>query len=140
MGERVDGKENYAKRELLKLKDIEADIPAKEKVDKNGNEIPPREIDFLWGRKHAEEIIRQLKRAYNHIEHEKESETPINLLRNALEKLNNDDLQDPSSIGIGYLDEAERLSREIRDRAKELEGLFYQYKKDLKNLSGKDNN
>lgn len=135
--ERVDGRENDAKKELFKLLSIEKDLSDNDKHDKNGEELPPRDVDYVWGKKHAELIIRQLKKAYHLVEHEKDSAAPINHLRHAFEELDHDDLQDPSDIGIDYLDEAARLSRDIKNKADELENQFYRYKKNLKDLTGK---
>lgn len=127
--------ESSGRKELLKLRNIETDLSPKEKSDKAGVEYAPRDLDKVWGEKHSTDFIRQLKRAYQLIEHDKDMKGAINSLRAALEKLNNDDLQDPSSVGVDDIDEAAQLARDIRDRAHELETTFYRYKKNLKKLA-----
>ncbi|MBI3005145.1 MAG: hypothetical protein HYY49_06970 [Ignavibacteriales bacterium] len=133
-----EGKPSLSKKELFKLKVVETSLPENERVDKNGNERSPKELDYAWGKKYASQIIGQLKKAYQLYEHGKDIEGPINLLRFALEKLNHEDLEDPSSIGAAFFDEAERLARDIQSRANALEKEFYKFKKNLRSLGNRD--
>jgi hypothetical protein len=130
-------KNKDAKRELLKLKEIDIDLPQSEKQDAQKREYDEREIDKVWGNRYATEITRQVKRALQSYEHSKEREMPLTLLRAALEKLNQEDMEDPT-LNIGDIEEAMKLSIHIRDRAKELETKFYHQLKDMKGLTGKD--
>jgi len=126
------------KKELFAITKIEADLPGDQKFDKGGREYGPREIDKKWGEKYATDFIRQLKKAYAIHNHERSSERHLALLNAALDKLNHPVLQDPASIAIEDIEDAERIAREIRDRAHYLEGEFYHQKKNLTGLASKN--
>ena len=126
-----------AKKELRAINDIPLDVTQSQKHNKEGKEYSPREVDKIWGEQHATVFIRQLKKAYNIVDHEKNAEAHLTVLSSALDKLNDPVLQDLDSIGIGDLEDAERIAREIKDRADFLETEFYHRKKDFRGLPGK---
>jgi len=130
-------KNKDAKKELLRLKEIDLDLSDSERRDARSREYNEREIDKVWGNKFATEITRQLKRAFQAYEHSKECEKPLALLKAALEKLNHEDMEDPT-LSINDIQEAMKLSIQVRDRAKDLEGKFYHQLKDLKDLTNKE--
>ncbi len=125
-----------AKKELFKLKEIDLHLNQEERFDATGREYDEQEIDKRWGNKYATEIIRQVKKAIQLHDLNRDREAPLTLLRTALEKLNHEDLEDPE-ISITEISEAMRLAREIKGRAEELEHLFYDQNKNLKKLQGK---
>lgn len=127
-----------SKKELMKLSDISLDLPREETVDDKGREYSPRTIDSIWGQKHSKVINRQLIKAINHFEHKKEQETPLNLLRAVLKKLEHADMN-PEYVKISEIPTAMKLAESIKARAKEIVNEFYRYKKDHDKLKQKYN-
>jgi len=117
-----------AKKELIKLAEIQNALPNSERHDKDGKEFDPRILDKLWGEKHATEIVRQVKKASGISEHDSSGETPLTLLDAALKKLNHEQL-DLHKVKNDDENKAVKLIRELRERVKELEGEFYQIQK-----------
>ena len=127
-----------SKKELIKLIDIEPELPYEETIDENGDECTPRVIDQRWAKKHKTKVTKHVKAARNLYERRKEKETPIDLLKNALRQLNHENME-PSNVEISNYAEAMKVAREIQNRAKEIEHEFYGYQKQLKNLANKYN-
>jgi len=127
-----------SKRELIKLVDIEPELPYEEMIDENGNECTPRVIDQRWAKKHKTKVTKHVKDARNLYERRKEKETPIDLLKNALKQLNHENME-PANVEISNYAEAMKIAREIQDRANEIEHEFYGYQKQLKNIANKNN-
>jgi hypothetical protein len=130
-------KNTDSKKELLKISDVPIDIKREEKYDKDGNEYDEKHLDRLWGEKYETDITRQVKRADQLFRRDKDINAPIAALEEALDKLNNDSLED-LDIGIGLIDTALKLSIQIRNRAQDLEHAFYGIKKNMNSL-GKNN-
>ena len=103
-------KDPKAKKELLALSHI--DMPPPSIV---GGEIE----DTDWSSRHRTDIIRQVKKAMNHITHDAVREKPIEILEDILEKLQGDDVS-PENINMEELPKARRLAEKIRDAADEL--------------------
>ncbi len=125
-----------SKKELLRLNEIELELPKKERFDKEGKEYDEREIDRRWGAKHETVITRQVKIADQLYNRNRDIGAPIAILEAALDKLNHDVLEDPD-IGIDDISKALKLAIQIRERAHELEQNFYSIKKKLDNLGKK---
>ena len=123
-----------SKKELFKLIKIDNDIPEEERFDEKDNEYNEREIDKIWGKKHEEQIIRQVNRAIHSFNVKKEKETPIDLLKSCLKKLNHEDMI-PSAVVISDIPKAMKVCDEIKDRASTLGSEFYHYQKQFKKLS-----
>lgn len=125
-------KNKYAKKELMKIQD--------NSVELNKNEFNATDdlktIDKKWGQKNATVIIGRVKKAIQIVEHEKEVETPLTLLNEALKKLNHENM-DPDSLDTTRLDEAFRKTKEIQERAHELEQEFWKRKEKFKKLLNK---
>jgi predicted RNA-binding protein with PIN domain len=119
---------DYSKKELLKLKEVNMELPREDKFDNNGNEYKEPEIDKIWGKKNATTIVRQVKEAKYGFEYTKEKETPIDLLEAALKKLTHANLK-PNEVGISDYSKAMRIARAIQERANELENEFYSCQK-----------
>jgi len=133
-------KNEESKKELLRLSKTDLILKKEECIDEKGNEYDERTLDKIWGKKHEKDIIWHLKKAKDFYETKKELETPIELLKAALKKLNHDNM-DANSIKISDLPQARKLAFEIKRRADELESEFFNLeknmKKDLKNLAQK---
>ena len=125
-----------SKKELLKIKKIDLTLPKDECLDKDGNEYDVLEIDRKWGKKNAETIIRQVKKATDLLDYKNIKEKPINLLEDALDKLNHKEMN-PENINISDIPKAMQLTDDIQSRAKELRSKFYHYKKESKKLNKK---
>lgn len=122
-----------AKKELLTLVDIDLNLPKRDYIDSSGLEKDPRDIDIIWGKKHETEIIKRLTRAKNYFEHKKERERPIDLLEGALKKLYHENM-DTAAVPISEIPDAMKLTRDIQERANELENALYHHQKDFKKL------
>ena len=126
----------YAKKELFKLASTEFKLTKEEITNEEGKEIDEKLKDIMWGNKYAKEVIWPVKKAFDIINNIKGQNTPIDLLVEALEKLNQSNM-DLNSISIDRIDEAMKLTREIQSRANELEHIFYQSKKAIESFKKK---
>lgn len=118
-----------SKKELLRLVDIPLELPREETTDDKGRPFSERMVDNFWAQKHSAVINGQLKKAINYFDHNKEQETPIDLLKTALMKLNHKDMQ-ADSVKITLITEAMKLTERIQKRAKEIGSEFFNYKKE----------
>jgi len=118
-----------SKKELLKLTDISLDWPEEESRDKDGRPYNDRTIDQLWSQEHGHKINSQLKKTINNYEQKKDQETPINLLKSALQKLNHESMK-PDYIKLTDMPAAMKLAENIEKRARELVREFYRYQKE----------
>lgn len=126
----------YSKTELLKLNEVDVELPKEAKLDTRGNEYSERDIDRIWARKNATKVVKHVKEAKNSFEYIKGKETPIELMEAALKKLTHENLK-PSNVDISHYSKAMRIARAIQERANELENKFYSYQKQLKKLTEK---
>ena len=125
-----------AKKELLKVSEIDAFLPREKLKDKEGKDNTLRDIDKMWGQEKASIIINQVKKALNLQAQKKERETPVALLDAALKKLNHDDM-DTSSLSISDIEKAMKIARQIQERAAEVENELYRHQKSLTKLADK---
>jgi hypothetical protein len=129
-----------SKKELLKIGEIPVKLPKEDIIDRDDKEYDERAIDKIWGKKNTEKIIQHIRKSMDHTEYKKEKETPLILLKTALEKLQHEDLI-PENIAAKDFEEAMRIAREIGETAKDLERTFYHlnkgYDKDLNALKDK---
>lgn len=117
-----------AKKELMKIGENTVELTKSEIEDCNGD---LKLIDNRWASKNANLIIENVKRAVQTVEKEKELETPLTLLIDALKKLNHENMM-PEDLDIYKIDEAMKVSRKIQERAKDIEHEFYKIEKELK--------
>lgn len=120
-----------AKKEILKISEIDFTLPQKDRYDKDGKELDSRTLDKFWGEKYKTEITRQIKRSQEILDHAYQVETPLTLLEAALKKLKHEKMN-LKIIQDSDTNEAWGLIRGIRDRIKELERDFYRLQKNLK--------
>ena len=117
-----------SKKELLKLTDISLEWPKEESCDKDGRPYSDRTIDQLWSQKHGPKINSQLIKTINNYEQKKDQETPINLLKSALQKLNHESMK-LDFVKLTDIPEAMHLAESVEKRARELVREFYNYQK-----------
>lgn len=123
-----------SKKELFKLTtEVDLDLNKKERLDEQGNEHDPRVLDKIWAEKNGEVILRHVKNAHRLYENKEERDTPVDLLEQALRKLNHDGM-DTESIQVSEYDRAMKIARDIQKRASEIEGELYDHQKNAKDL------
>lgn len=109
-----------AKKHFINIaKNVSEDIPEPEKVDEQGNLYNSREIDEKWGVRNRTEIIGSLVQARIAINKQDERDKPIELLQDALNKLEHDNLK-IENMGEDHYKTALKLTKEIKNRATEL--------------------
>jgi len=122
-----------AKKELMKIATGTVDLTSTEIKECNGD---IKLIDNRWAKKNEDLIIGKVKKAIHIIEHEKETETPLTLLIDALKKLNHDNMI-PKNLDPFKIEEAININREIQDRAASLETEFDHLRYEFKKLTKK---
>ncbi len=120
-----------SKKELLKLSEIENELPQKERFDKEGREYDARTLDKLWGAINETEITEHVKKAIKIYEYSQQTETPLGLLEAALKKLKHDKM-DLETIQAKDMPKARKLIIDIRKRIKKIETDHYYLQKKLK--------
>jgi hypothetical protein len=128
-----------SRKELLKITDISLEWPEGESCGQDGRPYSYRTIDQLWSQKHGPQINSQLKKAINNYEQKKDQETPINLLKSALQKLNHESMK-PDYIKLVDIPAAMQLAGNIENRAREIVTEFYRYQKEHKEFKDKHKN
>ncbi|MFA5750955.1 MAG: hypothetical protein WC898_01555 [Candidatus Paceibacterota bacterium] len=129
--------DDISKDELFALNRIR-ELDPSETHDSDGKEDDYEIIDQKWRNKNSTEIIRRVRRAIDHSEHSDEMETPIELLKQALKKLEHRKMN-PSSIGAGDLKEAMIIAEKVERKARELKTELYNYIKDIDKLKKPQN-
>ena len=126
-----------SKDALYDLRNIDMELPDKLKYNENGEELDFNTIDQIWISQNAPIIIRQVKKAINLTEYEKEKETPIKLLQAAYDKLNHNDMN-PQNAKVEDYKTACVLAQQIRDRADVLRSEFASLEKMSKKFKVKN--
>lgn len=122
-------KNTEAKKELMKIQSSTVDLDKNEVSDAGSL----KNIDKKWGKKNEKLIIGRVKEAIRRIDHEKELDTPLTLLVDALKKLNHENMIS-ENLDIHKLDEAFKKTKDIQERAHELEKEFWEHKQAAKKL------
>jgi hypothetical protein len=126
-----------SRKELLKISDeVELKLPEKECFDAQGNRLSIEKVDEKWNERSQTSIIHHLKKALEHQERNQEKETPISLLKAALQKLNHESMN-IASIGLSDFPEARELASNIQKRAHDIEQEIYRSKKEFESLARK---
>lgn len=126
-------KNSAAKKHLIKIaKEVAEDIPYKEKFDQDNNPYSEKEIDDRWGNHFKDPILGNLMQAYKVVYNQGERDKPLELLEDALKKLNHNNLR-VESMDTGSYDKALELAQKITDRAEvlytELDKARYNFQK-----------
>jgi len=90
-----------------------------EKSAKDGSRYTEREIDEIWGKKSQKVILGNLMQAYKSVNKQIEKEKPIDLLADALKKLNHENLQ-INNLGEEHFKDALSLCTKIIEKANEI--------------------
>lgn len=122
--------------ELIKLQEVPGAIAVEERFDEKGKEYDEREVDRIWSRKYKTKVTKHVMAAKYSYEHRRERETPLNLMEDALKKLNHENLK-PSEVAVSDHAKAMRIARAIQERANELETEFYSRQKKWKEFAKK---
>ena len=126
-----------AKKHILAISNkVKDDISDEEKYTSSGALRPIDEQDKIWAASVQRDIIYNIQKAVKTSTLEAEKETPIELLRAALKKLEHDQM-DISSISVNDHKTARNLVRKIKDAAQKIESSIYDAQKNLKKLLAK---
>lgn len=124
-----------AKAHILDVKNVPEDIPEAMKFDKEGTRLTEREIDEKWGADNREQILGNLIQAYRYLNNQQERDKPLELLEDALKKLQHDNLK-IDNMGTNYYEKALELTNKITEKAeqihKEVDDARYKFKKLIK--------
>ncbi|MCC6602455.1 MAG: hypothetical protein IT327_04555 [Anaerolineae bacterium] len=125
-----------AKKFFLDIaENVKESISDEEKTDEQGKPYDEREVDEIWGRKFRTEIIGSLVQARKEIERQNEKDQPLDLLQNALQKLNHKNLVFDKMSNFQF-QKALKLAEEIETRAnklrKEIDSARYSSQKAMK--------
>lgn len=134
---KVVGVKQSRKELMLIENEVEAQLPAKERLGADGEPLSPEENDSKWAQRYQPQIINRVKKAIEIQEANQEKETPIALLDAALRKLNHEAMQ-VQNISTDDFGKARKLASDIQTRAHEIEKAVYEYKKKLDALPKKN--
>lgn len=123
----------HSKKELIQLKKVELEVPKEDRFDQNGTAKGERDIDKIWANKNSTFMVNHVKKARNNYEYKKEKDSPIELLEAALNKLYHENMK-TTIIDISNYEKAMKLTKDIQDRANELEHELFSHKKKLDKL------
>tara|TARA_B100000315_G_scaffold162661_2_gene151087 strand:- start:2359 stop:3813 length:1455 start_codon:yes stop_codon:yes gene_type:complete len=125
-----------AKKELYKIDAVPHDLEDEEKVDAEGQPRSLKDVDNLWSGKHGETIINHVKKAKRIVDFEGIQEKPIELLIDALSKLNHRDMN-TTQINISDIGQCMELCETIVERTDELNTEFDRHRMKLQKLQKK---
>lgn len=109
-------KSRDSRRELFQLVEINPLLSKEESQDSYGKPIDGTTKDIIWDSKYSKEIVDHVKKAFDFYLYKKEKETPVELIKAALNKLNHEDLI-VENIEVTRLKEAMTLVTDIIIRA-----------------------
>lgn len=131
-------KNQEAKKFLLKIADdVQEDIPESLKSNKDGERYDDREIDEKWGLHFKNEILGNLIQAHKIIANQSERDKPLELLEDALKKLNHENLN-IDNMDVKYYEQAMDLTKKISSKTDEIYEAIDKARFKLKKLK-KDN-
>ncbi|WP_430406296.1 hypothetical protein [Fluviicola sp.] len=104
---------------ILKIANISDEISQELKQDKQGNKSSEREIDSRWGALHETEILSNLFQAQRHLNNQENRDKPLELLEDALKKLNHNNLK-IENMGSEYFEHGLELTQMISVKADEI--------------------
>jgi hypothetical protein len=113
-----------AKEELFVLNEVQIELPQEKNFKSDGSEYDEKEKDRIWSAEHSTIIHRQLRRAHDIFEQEKSTDTPLELLDQALKKLKHPNMN-LDVVKTSEIPSAMKTVKKIRDTLKEIEGVLY---------------
>lgn len=108
-----------AKKHILKIAEIPNEVPQAMIKDKEGNKCPEREIDIKWGALNEKEVLSNLFLAQRYVNNQETRDKPLELLEDALKKLNHNNLS-IGKMGPEYYQKGMELTRMISLKADEI--------------------
>ena len=117
-----------AKKELFEITKIPHKLDNQETIDESGKEVDENTKDKIWVNKNRTILERQIIKAKQIYEHEKFTETPIDLLEAALRKLEDDDLV-IQAIARTDIPKTKYLIKRIKEVIGDLETELYHHEK-----------
>lgn len=113
-------KNQDAKKFLLKIADdVKEDIPESLKTNKDGEKYDDREIDEKWGLHFKNEILGNLIQAHKIIANQSDRDKPLELLEDALKKLNHENLN-IDNMDVKYYEQAMDLTKKIISKTEQI--------------------
>lgn len=104
---------------ILKIAEVADDISEELKYDKQGNKCSEREIDAKWGALYEKEVLGNLFQAQRHLNNQENRDKPLELLEDALKKLNHNNLK-IENMGFEYFEKGLEMSQMIAVKAEEI--------------------
>ncbi|NBW58645.1 hypothetical protein EBR43_12890, partial [bacterium] len=130
-------KNKVARQEIKKLSEqVDSFLPQEELKNEKGEFLSRDEIDEKWNAKNQQTIIRQVSRAILLNENATQSETPLELLKAALNKLEHEKMK-VEHIRLQDYDDARRYAADIQAKARGIEREIYQHIKGRDELTKK---
>ncbi|MEP1779739.1 hypothetical protein [Reichenbachiella sp.] len=128
-----------AKKHLINISNqVEEVLSEREKIDENGTKYSEREIDEKWGNKYKNEILGNLMQAYKAVYNQDERDKPLDLLEDALKKLNHENLK-IKNMDIEHYSKALELCKKISVKADDIYSQVDHSRGNLKKLKTKHN-
>lgn len=108
-----------ATKSILKIADVPDDIPEDAKYDKQGKRHSEREIDSKWGILNEKEVLGNLLQAQRHLTNQEARDKPLELLEDALRKLNHNNLK-IKNMGAEHYEEGMEMALSISEKSDEI--------------------
>jgi hypothetical protein len=123
-----------AKKFILKIADdVPEDVPDNLKSNKDGEKYDERTIDEKWGTHFKNEILGNLMQAHKIVANQSDRDKPLELLEDALKKLNHENLI-IGNMDIKDYDKAMELTQKIEAKAEDIYGAIDKARYQLKKL------
>jgi len=116
----LDSSKTDAKKYFIKIaKEVDEDIPEDQKTNDLGEKYSERIIDEKWGINNRKAILGNLMQAYKTVFSKSERDKPLDLLGDALKKLNHENLK-IENMGTEHYNKALILTKKISQKADEI--------------------
>jgi len=131
----LDSSKTDAKKYFIKIaKEVDEDIPDDEKINDAGEKYSERIIDEKWGSINRKVILGNLMQAYKTVYSKSERDKPLDLLEDALKKLNHENLK-IENMGTEHYKEALLLTKKISEKSDEIYGEIDHARGNLQKLT-----
>ncbi|MBU1578468.1 MAG: hypothetical protein KJ754_03510, partial [Bacteroidetes bacterium] len=116
----LDSSKTDAKKYFIKIaQEVDEDIPDDQKFNDSGEKYSERIIDEKWGVNNRKVILGNLMQAYKTVYNKSERDKPLDLLGDALKKLNHENLK-IENLGMEHFNKALILTKKISQKADEI--------------------